>query len=180
MKVVLLRFLLVPLFLSFLPSAAGLEAVGRPCLPPPSPGANVVTDKAVYAIGEEITILMCVNLPNPPASIGQLTIFPPAGAPVRQWHVFFYDPTFNPGNTASKTITASEPMGNWTIVFFAMTGFGENPSNVTNNASASFVVQNALPEFYSTTVTIFIVFTLAVGVSKLRKVNPHKGWPKFH
>ncbi len=76
----------------------------------PALAVALSTDKSTYRIGDKITILISVNRP----AEGQLTISPPSGAP----SVFSYV-AYGPTYAISKTLTASQPVGRYTVSFQA-------------------------------------------------------------
>lgn len=81
--------------------------------------AVVSTDKPTYRIGDKVTILMSVNRP----AFVRLTISPPSGSPS------IFDFTIY-GASATKSLTASQPIGRYTVTVEATSGCGDFSSAV--------------------------------------------------
>ena len=76
----------------------------------PSLSVTIATDKPAYRLGDKVTILISVNRP----AEGQLTIVPPGGSP-QAFNYASYGPTYS----ITKTLTATTPIGRWTVTFQA-------------------------------------------------------------
>lgn len=106
----------------------------------------VTTDKSAYMIGDKVTILINVNAP----AEGSIQIVPPGATPQT-----FYFSTYSP-QTLTKTLTASDNVGRWTVLVQA--------DDYCNGQTSSTAYFDVSPNTYDVSISLS-------GVSSSASVN---------